>query len=59
MKDIKNYRPISLLSHMYELFTWIWQKRMEKVLGEKQPKEQAGFRKGYLTLIILKQSINW
>ena len=47
MKDIKNYRPISLLSHLYKLFTWKLQKRMEKVLGENQPRKEAGFRKGY------------
>ena len=42
MRDIKNYRPISLLSHMYNLFTRILQKRMERALNE-----QAGLRKGY------------
>ena len=57
MKDIKNYRPISLLSHMYKLFTRILQKRMEKVPDENQPREQAGFRKDYLTVDHL-QTIN-
>ena len=51
MRDIKNYRPISLLSHMFKLFTLrILQKRMERVLDENQPREQAGFRKGYSTV---------
>ena len=42
---------------MYKLFTWILQKRMEKVLNENQPREQAGFRKGYSTVNHL-QTIN-
>ena len=57
MRDIKNYRPISLLSHMYKLFTPILQKRMERVLTENQPRDQAGFRKGYSTVDHL-QTIN-
>ena len=51
------YRPVSLLSLMYKLFTRILQKQMEKVLHENQPREQAGFRKGYSTIDHL-QTIN-
>ena len=43
-KDIKNYRPICLLSNMYILFTKIITPRLEKKLYENQPREQAGFR---------------
>ena len=57
MRDIKNYRPICLFSHMYKLFTRILQKRMERVLNENQPREQAGFRKGYSNVDHL-QTIN-
>ena len=48
-KDIKNYRPISLLAHTYKLFTRLLQSRMERQLDENQPREQAGFRKHYST----------
>ncbi|GFO32255.1 endonuclease-reverse transcriptase [Plakobranchus ocellatus] len=47
--DIKNYRPISLFSHSYKLFTRLLQKRMERIFDENQPRDQAGFRKGYST----------
>ena len=57
VRDIKKYRPVSLLSHMYKLFTRILQKWMERVLDENQPREQAGFRKGYSTVDHL-QKIN-
>ena len=49
-KDIKNYRPISLLSHSYKIFTRLSQSRIERTLDENQPREQAGFRKDYSTI---------
>ena len=48
-KNIKNYRPISLLSHCYKIFTRLLQTRIERTLDENQPREKAGFRKGYST----------
>lgn len=47
--DLKNYRPISLLSHLYKLFTKILTKRLTSKLDFYQPTEQAGFRSGYGT----------
>ena len=44
-KDIKNYRPISLLSHSYKIISRLLQTRIERTLDENQ----AGFRKGYST----------
>lgn len=58
--DLKNYRPISLLSHMYKLFTKIITKRLESKLDSYQPREQAGFRSGYGTndhLLVIKNLI--
>lgn len=46
---LQNYRPISLLSHIYKLFMRIISKRICNKLDLYQPCEQAGFRTGYGT----------
>ena len=48
-KDIKNYRPICLLSNLYKLYTKILTFRLSKDLDAEQPREQAGFRSHYST----------
>ena len=48
--DVKNYRPVSLLSMVYKLFTSILGERMLEILDSNQPAEQAGFRKTFSTL---------
>lgn len=48
--NLENYRPISLLSHLYKLFTRIITNRITAKLDSYQPVEQAGFRKGYSTV---------
>ena len=47
--DHKDIRPISLLLQSYKIFTRLLQSRIERTLDENQPREQAGFRKGYPT----------
>ena len=50
MKDLKNYRPISLLSVVYKVLTKVIANRISATLDFSQPNEQAGFRKGYSTM---------
>lgn len=47
--DLQNYRPISLLSHLYKIFMKIICNRLTSKLDFYQPTEQAGFRSGYGT----------
>ncbi|KAE9413422.1 hypothetical protein Angca_007078, partial [Angiostrongylus cantonensis] len=46
-RDLRNYRPICLLSVLYKLFTKIILSRISRTLDEAQPVEQARFRKGF------------
>jgi hypothetical protein len=44
-RNPKNYRSISLLSTMYKLFERLLLRRLEPLIEESMPIEQAGFRK--------------
>ena len=50
LTDLKNYRPISLLSVVYKLFSKVITNRIADTLDSSQPKEQAGFRSGFSTM---------
>ncbi|KAL0839990.1 hypothetical protein ABMA28_015317 [Loxostege sticticalis] len=47
---LKNYRPISLLSYVYKLFSRDITNRLARRFDDFQPPEQAGFRKGFSTI---------
>ncbi|KAK6762924.1 hypothetical protein RB195_023580 [Necator americanus] len=49
LHEISNYRSICLLSVIDKLFTRVILNRIEKVLDEGQPCEQAEFQKGFST----------
>ena len=49
-EDLKNYRPISLLPIIYKTFMRIIGERLKTTLSSAQPREQAGFRKGFSTM---------
>lgn len=48
--DINNYRPVSLMSNIYKVFSKLILGRITKVIEENQPREQAGFRKNFSTI---------
>lgn len=47
--EINNYRPISLISHLYKLFIKVIHNRIRGQLDQHQPVEQAGFRPSFST----------
>ena len=46
-KDANNYRPISMLSILYKVFSKIVCNRIRWILDKAQPVDQAGFRPGF------------
>ncbi|EGT31981.1 hypothetical protein CAEBREN_02039 [Caenorhabditis brenneri] len=49
LRDVGNYRPISVLPATFKLLTRVILGRIQGTLEEAQPPEQAGFRRSYGT----------
>lgn len=59
MRKLDNYRPISLLSHVYELSRSVIFNRLSKKLDEYQPRQQADFGSGFSTSdLSYRQTLN-
>ncbi|KAK6735731.1 hypothetical protein RB195_018767 [Necator americanus] len=57
-ENLRNYRPICLLSVLYKVFTKIILTRISRTLDEAQSQKQAGFRQGFsLFLFSLVQGV--
>lgn len=59
--DIRNYRPLSLLSNIYKVFMSVITRRMSTKLEAALPIEQTGFKKNFSTAdnILVIQRLIW